>query len=348
MSAGRIKCVVWDLDDTIWRGTLLEDPAVAPRPEIVAVLDTLDRRGILNSVASRNDRRLALRRLRAAGLAELFLAPQIGWQPKSTALALIATELNLGLDAFAFVDDQPFERAEVAFALPQVLCLDVTEIAAAVAARPEFRPRFATGEPGRRRQLYRTELTRRQAEAEFAGTDAEFLATLGMTLTIRPAGPADLRRAAELTVRTHQLNATGRTYSYRQLDALRLAPDHLLLVADLTDRFGDYGTVGLALVQRGPRAWRLRLLLVSCRVAARGIGTVLLDHVLSDAAAAGVPLRGDFVDTGRNRAMYLTYRLAGFQELARTAGTVRLECRAGPVRPAPAHLTVRTPSPDRA
>jgi FkbH-like protein len=337
--AGRIKCVVWDLDGTLWRGVLLEDPAVTLRPEIVAVVRTLDERGILNSVASRNDADHALERLRAAGLADLFLVPQIGWGPKSTAVARIAAELNLGLDAVAFVDDQPFERAEVSFALPQVRCLDVTEIAAA-AAGPEFRPRFVTGDSRRRRELYRTEMRRRQEEAGYAGTPGEFLATLGMTLTIRPAGADDLRRAEELTVRTNQLNSTGRTYSAAQLDALRRAADRLLLVAELTDRFGDYGTVGLALVECGTGRWQLRLLLMSCRVAARGVGAVLLDHLLSRAAAAGVPLRGDFVDTGRNRAMYLTYRLAGFTEVSRDGAAAVLECRPTAVRPPPAHLTL--------
>jgi FkbH-like protein len=226
--------------------------------------------------------------------------------------------------------------------LPQVLCLDVAEVAAAVACQPEFRPRFHTDESGRRRSLYRAELTRRQAEAGFAGTDAEFLAGLGMRMTIRPAGAADLSRAEELTVRTHQLNSTGHGYSYEQLDALRQASDHLLLVADLTDRFGDYGTIGLALIERGTRHWHLRLLLMSCRVAARGVGTVLLGHVVRAAAAAGVRLRGDFVDNGRNRTMYLTYRLAGFEEVSRTGDTVLLQAHPTSIQPMPDHLTLMT------
>jgi FkbH-like protein len=339
-AVGRIKCVVWDLDDTLWRGVLLEDPDVVVRPEIVDTVRALDRRGILNSIASRNDAALAGRRLAAAGIAELFLAPQIGWGPKSDALRRIAADLHFGLDALAFVDDQPFERAEVSFALPPVLCLDVTEIAAAVATRAEFRPSFITSESGRRRALYRRELARRQAETSFTGTSEEFLAGLGMTMTIRPAAAADLRRAEELTVRTHQLNATGRCYSYDQLDALRRAPDHLLLVADLTDRFGDYGTIGLALVERDTRQWHLRLLLMSCRVAARGVGTVLLGHIVRAAAAAGVGLRGDFVDNGRNRTMYVTYRFAGFEEVRRDGDAVLLECRAAVPQQPPAYLTL--------
>jgi len=336
---GRVKCVVWDLDDTLWDGALLEDPAVTVRPEAVATLRTLDARGVLHAIASRNDHDAAMARLRADGLDELFLAPQIGWDPKSVGVARVAAELNLGLDALAFVDDQPFERAEVAHAHPQVLTVDAAEIAD-LPRRPAFTPRFVTDESRRRRELYRSDARRRDAESGWQGTDTGFLATLGMVLTVRPAGPGDLARAEELTVRTHQLNATGRTYSYDELDALRRDPDHLLLVAGLTDRFGDYGTIGLALVHRGRAHWTLRLLLLSCRVAARGVGTVLLDHLRSRAAEAGATLRGEFVDTGRNRMMWVTYAIAGFREVARHGATTVLEADPGPGRPPPAHLTL--------
>ncbi|MFL6125195.1 HAD-IIIC family phosphatase, partial [Actinophytocola sp.] len=87
---GRIKCVVWDLDDTLWDGILLEDPAVAVREDVVKLLHTLDERGILNSVASRNDHDLAMRRLAEAGLDEMFLYPRISWGPKSAAVAEVA------------------------------------------------------------------------------------------------------------------------------------------------------------------------------------------------------------------------------------------------------------------
>ena len=93
-------------------------------------------------------------------------------------------------------------------------------------------------------------------EREFVGTNEEFLATLGMIFTIAPAGEEDLQRAEELTVRTNQLNSTGYTYSYEELDALRESPDHLLLVATLADRFGSYGKIGLALVEKGEPDWR--------------------------------------------------------------------------------------------
>jgi O-antigen ligase len=98
--------------------------------------------------------------------------------------------------------------------------------------------------------MYRGQIARDELEKDFVGTNHEFLASLGMHFTIETAKQADLQRAEELTVRTNQLNSTGRTYSYDELDALRESPDHLLLVASLTDTFGSYGKIGLALVEK--------------------------------------------------------------------------------------------------
>jgi FkbH-like protein len=321
---GRIKCVVWDLDNTLWDGVLLEGDPCPVRPGVEQALRRLDRRGILNSVASRSDADTALARLRETGLADLFLYPQISWNPKSDAVQRIARAFNFGLDAVAFIDDQEFERAEVAHAHPEVLCLDPLELTDWLDS-PELTPRFVTDESARRRDLYRSQLQREDGERRFEGTDQEFLASLGMVFRIRRASREDLQRAEELTVRTHQLNSTGRTFSYDQLEALRGDPGHLLLVAELEDRFGSYGTIGLALVECVADPWHLRLLLMSCRTMSRGVGTVLLNHVMELALRTGVRLRADLVETGRNRLMRITYGFAGFVEVERRDRHVVLE-----------------------
>ncbi|MFL6110917.1 MAG: HAD-IIIC family phosphatase [Catenulispora sp.] len=344
---GRVKCVVWDLDNTLWDGVLLEDGQVVPRPGAVEVIRTLDARGILQSVASRNDHDAAMEQLERFGLAEYFLYPRITWNPKSDAVAEIAKALNIGLDAVAFVDDQPFELEEVAFRHPQVLCVPAAEIESATAGWEEFQPRFITDESRRRRQLYRNDIRRDEAEEESRAAGEDFLATLDMVFTIAPAAEEDLRRAEELTVRTNQLNSTGRTYSYEDLRALCESPDHLVLVAELQDRFGPYGKIGLALVDTGGPVWVLRLLLMSCRVMSRGVGAVLLHHVMALARDHGARLRAEFVETGRNRAMFVTYRFAGFREVGEDGGATLLEADLQNVPPPPGHLTVVAGGPIR-
>lgn len=337
---GRIKCVVWDLDNTLWDGTLLEDKQVRVRPEVVAEIKRLDELGVLHSVASRNDHDAAFARLRAEGLEEFFLYPQINWNPKSQSVERIAKSLNIGLDAIAFIDDQPFELAEVAHALPDVRTVDTAELPEGVLSTPEFRPKFVTDESRLRRELYRAAVVREEIEQEYAGTSEEFLSTLDMTFTIGLAQQEDLQRAEELTVRTNQLNSTGKTYSYEELDELRQSPDHLLLVASLTDRYGGYGKIGLALVERGAPAWHLRMMLMSCRVMARGVGTVLLNHIMTLAKADGAKLRADFVETGRNRVMYVTYAFAGFTETEREGSKLVFESDLAQIQPPPSYLAV--------
>jgi len=334
---GRVKCVVWDLDNTVWDGVLLEGDSLTLRADVVSIIRRLDGMGILHSVASKNDHAVAMRQLEAFGIADLFLYPEIGWNAKSASIRQIAAAFNIGLDAIAFVDDQDFERAEVAHALPQVTCVDVADLATAV-KQAEFSPRFVTPESRQRRRMYQGQIARDSAEHEFAGTSEEFLASLGMVLTVGPARNEDLQRAEELTVRTNQLNSTGRTYTYAELDQLSTSPDHLLLVASLTDRFGSYGAIGLALVEKGGYAWSLRLLLMSCRVVSRGVGTVLLNHVMGLARDAQVRLQADLVETGRNRMMQIAYGFAGFTKIRGDADQVVLEADLSAIQPCPPYV----------
>jgi len=307
-----IKCVVWDLDNTIWQGILLEDAAVALRPGIVSIIKSLDERGILHAIASRNDPQAAMRQLQQFGLADYFVYPQIGWQAKSHSVTAIAQALNIGLDAIAFVDDQPFEREEVAHALPEVYCLD-SAVVDEIPQMPAFMPRFITDDARQRRQMIQANIAREQAELSFDGPTETFLATLQMVFTISRAQKEDLQRAEELTRRTNQLNTTGYGYSYEELLAVSRSPDHLLLIADLQDRFGGYGRIGLALVECGTAIWNIKLLLMSCRVMSRGVGTILLTQIMRLAREASTVLQAEFVANDRNRMMFVTYRLAGFK-----------------------------------
>jgi FkbH-like protein len=339
---GTIKCVVWDLDDTLWKGVLLEDGAVELGDKVLHIIKTLDERGILQSIASRNEHSHALAKLEELGVAEYFLYPQISWSAKAAAIKRIAAAINLGLDSVAFIDDQPFDLDEVKHSLPSVTCIAAAEIGRLL-EMPEMMPRFITEDSRVRRQMYFSDFKRKQVEAEFVGPKEEFLATLGMVFTIAPAREEDLRRAEELTVRTHQLNTTGYTYSYEELDHFRQSERHLLLVAALEDKYGSYGKIGLALIDRPPDAWAIKLLLMSCRVISRGVGTIMINYIRRLAREHKVPLRAEFVPTDRNRMMYVSYKFAGFRELMRQDGLVILEDQVPEIPPFPEYIRVQLP-----
>lgn len=335
-----LKCVVWDLDDTLWSGTLLEHDRLALRPAVDRVLRELDGRGILHSIASKNDRAAAMAKLTELGIDHYFLYPQISWNAKSVGLAEIQNRLNIGMDTILLVDDQAFERDEARSVHPELTTLDAVD-PASLLTLPRLMPRFITEDSARRRQMYLDDARRQIDEDDYQGPTSEFLAGLGLRFAIAPASQADLRRAEELTIRTNQLNSTGITYDYEQLDELRRSPDHELLICELDDRYGSYGKIGLGLVHKGPEVWTLKLLLMSCRVMSRGVGNVLLTHVMQEARAAGKRLHAEFRDTGKNKMMFVTYKFASFRKRAtRDDGVVVLENDLGHIQPYPDYLTV--------
>ena len=335
-----IKCVVWDLDNTLWHGVLLEDEKVSLRENIVDIIQTLDSRGILQSIASKNEPATAIAKLEEFGLKEYFLYPQINWNSKVASLKELVNLLNIGIDAIAFIDDQLFELEEVKFSLQEVLCINADKIEYIV-DMPVMNPRFITEDSKLRRLMYLSDIQRNSFEKEFLGTQEDFLATLNMTFTIFSAQEDDLQRAEELTIRTNQLNTTGYTYSYDDLNQFRQSDKYKILIGSLEDKYGNYGKIGLALVECQEVVWTLKLLLMSCRVMSRGVGTIMLNHIMTLAKNNNVRLRAEFVSNNRNRMMYISYKFAGFQEIEKSGDLQILENELTQIQSIPEYVKVK-------
>ena len=336
----KIKCLIIDLDETLWEGVLSEGGAHTLRPGMRELLNTLDSRGILLSIASKNEYTAAMARLRDFELDSYFLCPQIGWGKKSQSVLQIISDLGIKAENVAFLDDSPFERDEVAFSVPHVRVFDAAQVNL-LADMSAFIPTFITEDAQNRRAMYRADFARRTDEKAWSGSEESFLQTLNMHLNIQPVTEQDLRRVYELTVRTHQLNSTGYTYDYDELVRLVQSPTHIFLIASLTDRYGDSGKVGLLLLEKTD-ALRIKLLIVSCRVMSRGIGTALLTKAIRLAADLHMPLFADFMETEHNRIMYITYKLAGFHEtdVAATGPALLLRYEGNDCVPYAPYLTV--------
>lgn len=296
------KVVVWDLDETLWTGVLAEDGAagVLPRPEAVAAVKMLDARGVLQSIASKNDAGEAMAALERFGLAEYFLHPQVHWNPKSGSVAAISRALDLGLDSIVFIDDQPFERAEVEAAHPAVRTLSHTEVEG-LAVHPWF-DTPATPESARRRAMYRQEAQRTEA-FETAGADyPAFLRASGLRLAVASLAPADVERVFELSQRTNQLNFNGRKYTREAVKALVESRDGRTgYTLRCADRFGDYGLIGF--VEVDIAAGLVREFFMSCRVQRKRVEQALFAWLLAEATAAGAQtLSVAYTATGRNGA----------------------------------------------
>jgi methoxymalonate biosynthesis protein len=315
-----VKCVVWDIDNTLLDGVFLESGGQPPPadPVLLGVLRELASRGILQAVASRNPPAAADYVQRLAGLD--FAAAECSWNAKPAAIGRIAAELGVPSGAMAFVDDDMVERAEVAAALPGVLVL-TPEDAAEAPGWPQFSPPVVTAEARRRGQLYADRRRRQAAAREFGGSRAEFLRQVGTRVTIAPAAVADVPRLHELSVRTHQLNSAGQPVTEAGLAGLLATPGQHVTTVRLADKFGDDGLVGAAIMTgipagtaRESTAASVPLVMMSCRALGRGALDALLAWLCRSAAAAGaaelmVPCRV----TDRNVPFRLALAAAGFR-----------------------------------
>jgi len=320
-----IKCVVWDLDNTLWDGVLIEGDDVRLKPGVIDVIKTLDQRGILHSIASKNHYDDAMQKLREFKIDDFFLYPEIGWNAKSKSIANIHEKLNIGMDTFMFIDDEPYERDEVKSEHPDLTCIESSKYFE-LPSYPSLNPRFITKDSTKRRLMYLQDRQRKQDEDTFKGPRKEFLSSLNIHLMIHEAVLEDLRRAEELTVRTNQLNATGKTYSYDELKMYMTSKRHRLIVCEMNDKYGSYGNIGLALVEILEDYYHINLLLMSCRVMSLGVGTILLTHIMKEARKDGKSVSADFRHTGRNRMMYVTFKFANFREvMTDSGGTIVME-----------------------
>jgi FkbH-like protein len=351
------KCVVLDLDGTLWGGIVGEDGAdvivghdglgLAYR-EFQEELLELHRRGTLLAIASKNTYEDAFAILSEhPGMAlrpEHFSAMRINWVDKVENIRSIADELELGLESFVFVDDDPVVRAWVASQLPEVAVLQLPADPAlyrrALLEFEGFDALAVTTDDRRRPQLYRQralaeELRRRTPTLE------EFYADLDMRATIAPPTSHTLSRIGQLTRKTNQFNLTTRRYRDDEISDMTRDPRARVYGLSLEDRFGDNGLVGVGILRKREDDWWIDTLLLSCRVMGRTVETALLSFLAARVAElGGSSVFGEFVPTAKNGPSRDFYPSHGFERVDREGRVWRLDLAGGPP-PAPAHVKVR-------
>lgn len=312
-----VKCVIWDLDNTLWRGTLLEEDVVHPEAMPIELIRRLDERGILCSVASKNDYAQALAKLAEFGIADYMVFPQIGWQPKSESIKTIAEKLNIGLDTFVFVDDNPFELDEVRRALPMVTCIDARDIGT-LADNPRL-VGSTTAEAKRRRLMYREAMHRDEEEQKFSGNFFEFLRSCEMRLSIKKYNQAHFARVAELVQRTNQLNFSGHKYKREEVDPILSDPKLEKWVLECSDKFGSYGVVGFGLASRAGDQVGVQDFMLSCRVQGRFVEQAFFNALVANDPAKRW-LSVNFHATSKNTPAQQVLAAIGFEAAEGVAG----------------------------
>ena len=331
------KVLVLDLDNTLWGGVIGDDGAdkiLIGRETPIAEAYTafqeyclrLRDRGILLAVCSKNNDDVA-----RSGFAhpdsvlklEHFSAFKANWEPKHENILEIARELNLGVDSFVFVDDNPAERAIVEAQIPGIAVPEVgNEVARFIpildAAR-YFEPVALGKEDLARARLYEENAQRAQLEQKFANY-GEYLDSLEMVAEIDVFNPTYMERIAQLTNKTNQFNLTTRRYTLAEIEATVSSGKHIGIYGKLADRFGDNGLISIVLGRIDAETLHLDLWLMSCRVLKREMELAMLDGVALRARAAGLTrLIGYYLPTKKNGMVAEHYALLGFEKIGQHA-----------------------------
>jgi FkbH-like protein len=328
------KVLVLDLDNTIWGGVvgelgplgiaLSEDGSGRCYRDFQRSLRAIQKTGVLLAVSSKNnaadvdevfDRNemMVLRR-------EHFAVIRADWETKPDNIAGIADFLGLGTDSFVYIDDNPVERDAVARCLPEIAIPGFPDRVEDLPAwfireiAPVYFGKYTiTSDDSAKTEQYQAKEARRKHIANF---DLDgYLSDLGIECVIHVDAASRLVRAAQMTQKTNQLNLTTRRYEVTDLARFLQSPEHAVLILDYRDRFGDEGSVGLAIVDL--IEGRIDTFLISCRVIGRKLEQRLLDKAVELCSARGHQrMIGEYIPTRRNRLAATFYESQGFTLLA--------------------------------
>ncbi len=272
----KVKVVVWDLDNTLWNGTLIEDD-ITLNQRLKDLIISLDRRGIINSIASKNNAEEAETKLKSLGINDYFVFKKINWNPKSANIANTIRQMNINPDTVVFVDDNAFERNEVSLRIPDVTCVDPSQIE--TFAQCDRFNAMVTDDSRKRRKTYRMLEAMHKEEEQWTGNIDDFLRSCRISATVSAPREEETGRCHELLQRTNQLNSSGRRLTMDEVREIVHSDRYDKFVLRSSDKFGDYGLVGFLIVDKMGERANITDFVISCRVANKKIEPTLINYL---------------------------------------------------------------------
>jgi FkbH-like protein len=343
----RAKVIVTDADNTLWGGVIGEDGingiALGPDyPGRVYVdfqkkLLCLQQRGFLLALCSKNNpedvSEVFQNHPHQLLNDEHFAAQRVNWLPKPDNIASIAQELNLGLDAFIFVDDSDYECSAVRHALPEVEVVQVpsrpVEIPGCLDELARLEIVSLTAEDLEKTAMYTQERLRKtqlQSLTATGGSIDDYLISLNMRMTVGIDDSSLVARLAQLTQKTNQFNLTTQRYSETDISGMINSDRFSVYHFSLVDNFGSSGIVGLAIVEQiSKKTARLDTFLMSCRVIGRLAEQAFLNTILRNQKSKGVTeFTAQYIPTRKNSLVENFLPLNGFEQSAQGQYVIRL------------------------
>lgn len=314
----RKKCIVLDLDNTLWGGILgddgMENIKLSNDGEGKAFYDfqrellKLYKRGILLAINSKNTEEIVrdtmLKHPYMILKPEHFISMKVNWNNKAQNMKEIADEINIGLDSLVFLDDSEFEREVIKSQFPEIftpeLPKDFSDYPSFLRSLDKFDFLGLTGDDFARNKMYKANVQRDQLKKETINIE-EFYYSLDMVATVRKIEDFHVPRIAQMTQKTNQFNLRTKRYTEADIKNFKSSPDHEVYYLSLADKFGDNGIVGTAIVHKEENQFFIDSFIFSCRALGRTAETALLNYIINDVADKGVnTLTGEYIPTKKN------------------------------------------------
>ena len=327
------KCIVLDLDNTLWGGVIGEDgfdniklgdnPVGRSFVEFQKRLLALNKRGIILAINSKNNFDDAMEVIQKHPnmilKEEDFACVKINWDDKVVNLQKIAEELNIGLDSMVFFDDDPLNQEYVKNSLPGILVVDLpkdsSQYPQIITEMKEFDVLKITEEDTKRNDMYFEQKKRKEFEDQ-VGNYGEFLKQMNIEVEIKKADSFSIPRISQLTLKTNQFNLTTKRYHEEEVSKFSSSDDKIIECVQVSDKFGDNGITGTYIVEKkNIEEWIIDTFLLSCRIMGRGVEEIMINQIIENARLSGVKrIKGEFIPTAKNKPAENFYKKLGFKK----------------------------------
>ncbi len=327
------KCIVLDLDNTLWGGVIGEDgfdniklgdtPVGHSFVEFQKRLLALNKRGIILAINSKNNFNDATEVIKKHPnmilKEENFACVKINWDDKVVNLQKISEELNIGLDSMVFFDDDPINQEYVRKSLPGVLVVDLpkdsSQYSQIMTEMKEFDVLEITEEDTKRSDMYLGQKKRKELENKI-GDFNEFLKQMNIEVEVKKADSFSIPRISQLTLKTNQFNLTTKRYQEEDVSKFSSSDDKIVECIQVSDKFGDNGITGTYIIEKkNNEEWIIDTFLLSCRIIGRGIEEIMINQIIENAKSSGVKrIKGKFIPTAKNKPAENFYEKLGFKK----------------------------------
>ena len=327
------KCIVLDLDNTLWGGIIGEDgfdnirlgdnPVGRSFVEFQKRLLALNQRGIILAINSKNNFDDAIEVIQKHPNMILrednFACVKINWNDKVRNLQEIAEDLNIGLDSMVFFDDDEINQEYVRESLPQVLVVDLpkdsSQYSQIITEMKEFDVLKITEEDTKRSGMYLGQKKRKELETK-VGDYNDFLKQMNIEVSVQKANSFSIPRISQLTLKTNQFNLTTKRYQEEEVSKFSSSNDKIVECVQVSDKFGDNGITGTYIVEKKDHEeWIIDTFLLSCRIMGRGVEEIMMNQIIESAKLSGVKrIKGEFIPTAKNKPAENFYEKLGFNK----------------------------------